>query len=121
MGKYKKDDIAKGTVSGIEEYGAFINLDDGYTGLVHISEISNGFVSDIYNFFDIGEEVFVKVLDVDDEDKKLKLSIKYRTEGIKVDKGIREIGTGFKPLKDNLDGWIDKKKTEIEAENVKIS
>ena len=113
-------DIVSGVVSGIEEYGAFITLEDGYTGLVHISEIFTGFVSDISNFFDIGEKVDAKVLDVDDKNKKLKLSIKYRTCDMEIDKGIRESGTGFKPLKDSLDGWINEKITEIKGENIKI-
>lgn len=44
MTKFKKGEIIKGTVTGIEKYGIFVNLDNYYTGLIHISEISNFFV-----------------------------------------------------------------------------
>ena len=47
---YKKGQIIKGTITGIEKYGAFVSLDEYYTGLIHISEISHGFVRDINDF-----------------------------------------------------------------------
>ena len=58
--KYKKNEIVKGCVTGIEKYGAFISLDEYYSGLIHISEISNGFVSDIHNFLEIGETIYIR-------------------------------------------------------------
>ncbi|NLD79210.1 MAG: S1 RNA-binding domain-containing protein, partial [Mollicutes bacterium] len=47
MTNYKVDKIVKGNVSGIEKYGIFINLENFYTGLIHISEISNDYIKDI--------------------------------------------------------------------------
>lgn len=119
MKKYKNGDIVKGIVSGIEEYGAFVKLDDEYTGLVHISEISDGFVSNVNDFFVLGEEVCAEIIEIDEENKKLKLSIKYRTEDYESDKKIKEVGRGFSTLRDSLDGWIEEKITEINEKNCK--
>lgn len=64
-----------GKVSGITNFGAFIDLGDKQTGLVHISEVSNTFVKDIHDVLKVGDEVQVKVLKVGD-DGKISLSIK---------------------------------------------
>lgn len=64
-----------GKVSGITNFGAFIDLGDHQTGLVHISEVSNTYVKDIHDVLEIGDEVQVKVLKVGD-DGKVSLSIK---------------------------------------------
>ena len=65
----------QGKVSGITNFGAFIDLGEGKTGLVHISEISNGFVKDIHDVLPVGDEVTVKVTSVGD-DGKVGLSIR---------------------------------------------
>ena len=66
--------ILEGKVKSITNFGAFIALPENKTGLVHISEVSNGFVSDIRQHLTEGQDVKVMVLD--NEDGKLKLSIK---------------------------------------------
>ena len=80
--EYKAMDIVKGQVSGIEKYGIFVNLEDSYSGLIHISEISDGFVRDINKIANIGETIKVRVIDTNDDTFHVKLSIKnldYRT------------------------------------------
>ena len=62
MTKYKKGKVVRGTVTGIENYGIFISFDEYYSGLIHISEISHGFVKDINNFVKIGETIYVRIL-----------------------------------------------------------
>lgn len=64
-----------GKVSGITNFGAFVDLGDHKTGLVHISEISDGYVKDIHDVLSVGDEVTVKVLTVGD-DGKIGLSIR---------------------------------------------
>ena len=76
MAEYKVGNIVKGTVSGIETYGAFINFDEYYSGLIHISEISNNFVRNVNDYVNIGETIRVKIIDTDHENCQLKLSIK---------------------------------------------
>ena len=59
MAKYEKGKIVKGVVSGIEAYGAFVALDEYYTGLIHISEISHGYVRRITDYINIGDIINV--------------------------------------------------------------
>ncbi|SES22719.1 S1 RNA binding domain protein [Gracilibacillus ureilyticus] len=65
----------QGKVTGITNFGAFIELPDGKTGLVHISEVADNYVKDINEHLTVGDEVTVKVLNVED-DGKIGLSIK---------------------------------------------
>ncbi len=65
----------EGKVTGITNFGAFIELPEGDTGLVHISEVANTYVKDINNFLKKDEKVKVKVINID-EDGKIGLSIK---------------------------------------------
>lgn len=118
MTKYKVGSIIEGTVTGIENYGVFVSLDEFYSGLIHISEISHGFVKNVNNMVTLGETIKAKVVEVDEELGQVKLSIKdidHTKVGPKREK-IEEVGSGFGILSDNLDGWIDKKKTELEIE-----
>lgn len=114
--KYRKGEIVKGCVTGIENYGAFVGLDEYYSGLIHISEISDGFVSDIHNFLEIGETIYVKVLDVDDENYQVKLSIKNIDYKVRKKRTpIKESITGFQPLENILPEWINSKINEINS------
>ena len=67
--------ITEGTVRSIASFGAFINLPEGKTGLVHISEVSNAYVTDIHQHLTEGQSVKVKILSADDRGR-LSLSIK---------------------------------------------
>lgn len=119
MAEFKTGSIVKGQVTGIEKYGAFVNFDSEYTGLIHISEVSNDFVSDIQNFLEMGEIVYCQVLEVDNDNKQLKLSIKnINYKSINKSK-VKESRLGFLPLKNHLDKWISDKISEIERNNAK--
>jgi len=67
--------ILHGKVTGIAPFGAFIELEGGKTGLVHISEVSSEYVEDISKHLTSGQEVKVKVISVE-PDGKISLSIK---------------------------------------------
>ena len=71
--------IQEGKVTGIMNFGAFVSLPGGKSGLVHISEIANSFVKDVHDHLQVGQIVRVKVLDVN-EQGKINLSIKRVTE-----------------------------------------
>lgn len=114
MGKYNKNDIVTGIVTGIERYGIFVQLDNFYSGLIHISEISDDFVRNTNNYVTIGEKIKAKVIETCDNSGQVKLSIKnldYHLVNVE-DAKIEETGSGFKVLKDNLQGWIDDYKKE---------
>jgi len=68
--------IVEGTVKTITNFGAFIDLGDGVTGLVHISEVADGYVKSVSDYLEENQKVDVKVLSVDEENKKITLSIK---------------------------------------------
>ena len=74
--KIKVGDIVTASVSGIQPYGAFVNIDNQISGLIHISEISEGFVRDVHQFVDINDKVEVKVIDYDPVNKQARLSLK---------------------------------------------
>jgi len=65
----------QGKVTGITKFGAFVGLPDGSTGLVHISEVADNYVKDINDHLKVGDQVEVKVLNVE-KDGKIGLSIK---------------------------------------------
>ncbi len=67
--------ILEGTVTGITKFGAFVSLPEGKSGMVHISEVANSYVNDIKDFLTEGQQVSVKIINVDNEGR-INLSIK---------------------------------------------
>lgn len=70
--------IVDGVVQGITKFGAFVELENGMVGLVHISEIADTYVKDVSDYLQAGDRVRVKVLNV--SDGKIGLSIKQARE-----------------------------------------
>lgn len=68
-------DIVEGKITDIMQYGVFVKLNEGKSGLVHISEVSNEYVEDINQVVKKGDTVKVKILSIDDNGK-IALSIK---------------------------------------------
>ena len=85
--KYESGEKLTGKVTGIQPYGAFVALDEKTQGLVHISEITYGFVKDINDYLSVGEEVEVQVLEVDEAAGKISLSIRALLEAPEQKKG----------------------------------
>jgi len=109
MSKYKKGRIVKGVVSGIEKYGIFVKFDEFYNGLIHISEVSHSFVKDVNSYVSIEDVIYVEILEVDDQNAQLKLSIKninYRRKPSQNKKKIEETSLGFTTLQQMLPIWI---------------
>lgn len=115
MNKYEKGDIVKAKITAIEGYGAFASLDEEYSGLIHISELTENFVRDISDFVKIGDIVNVEILEISEIKNQLKLSAKGINEELyrKNSNKIKETVFGFYLLKKALPGWIDKKMAEI--------
>ena len=67
--------VLEGKVKSITNFGAFVELPDGKTGLVHISEVADNYVKDINEHLKVGDEVEVKVMNVE-ADGKIGLSIR---------------------------------------------
>ncbi len=83
--KYKVGSIVEGTVSKFLNFGAFVELEPGIEGLVHISEISEERILKPSDVLSIGSKIKVKILDIDGEAKKMSLSIKEAVEKPKED------------------------------------
>jgi general stress protein 13 len=127
--KFETGSIVTGKVTGIQPYGAFVALDENTQGLVHISEITHGYVKDINEHLKVGDEIQVKVLSVDESAGKIGLSIRATEEApvqqqqaVKAKKPRkRQAATiipeadgqqGFNTLKDKLQEWIDQSQRE---------
>lgn len=67
--------VVEGTVTGITNFGAFVQLPEGKSGLVHISEISHDYVEKVSDYLKKSEKVKVKILSITD-DNKISLSIR---------------------------------------------
>ncbi len=76
--RYQVGDVVVGEVTGMVDFGAFVKLEEGLEGLVHISEIDWGLVDDPRHFFKVGDEVKVKIIDI--KDGKISLSAKQLKE-----------------------------------------
>lgn len=125
--EYKMGDIIKVVVVGSQPYGLFVKTqeNDGVTGLIHISEISYGFVKDVNQIAKVDDLLEAKVLSYDKEAKHLKLSIKAlfernRYQSVtylnKTTKNKSRNLKDFTPLAVQLPKWIE---AEIEKEEVK--
>ncbi|MCL1901788.1 MAG: S1 RNA-binding domain-containing protein, partial [Firmicutes bacterium] len=74
--KYPVNSVLKGKVVRLTNFGAFIEIEPGFDGLVHVSQISNEWIENPTQVLAVGQEVDVLVLDVNPEAEKLTLSIK---------------------------------------------
>ena len=108
--------IVKGEVTGIEPYGIFVKVGE-YDGLIHISEIANKYISNITKYVNIGENIFMKVIDIDQENNRLSLSIKgLNYKEFYKDRKVKESIRGFSPLQENLEKWMDETLEKMKQE-----
>ena len=77
--------IVRGKVTKIVPFGAFVRVADGIEGLVHISELSNQHIETADQVVSVGEELFVKIIDIDLERRRISLSLKQANEGVDPD------------------------------------
>ena len=102
---YKINQIVKVVVTGWTKYGVFVNLKDGYAGMIHISELDTAFVNDIGKYVTNKEEIFAKIMSIDEKNKHVNLSVKcmnYRNTS-----DFDETISGFRPLYEKLPRWMD--------------
>ncbi|MCD5385362.1 S1 RNA-binding domain-containing protein [Candidatus Gracilibacteria bacterium] len=74
--KYKLNDSITAPISRISKFGAFMDLEGGIQGLIHLSEISHGVVKDIRDYIKVGEEVTAKIINFEPNKKRIGLSLK---------------------------------------------
>ncbi|MEN2768335.1 S1 domain-containing post-transcriptional regulator GSP13 [Ornithinibacillus xuwenensis] len=114
--KFETGQVIEGKVTGIQPYGAFVALNEEVQGLVHISEVTHGYVKDINDHLTVGDEVTVKVISIDEEKNKVSLSIRATEEPPKKHSKpqqqkktvkLEENTSGFNTLKEKLEEWIE--------------
>lgn len=119
---YHIGEIVRGTVTGIQPYGAFVQLDDHTQGLIHISECRSAFIRHVGDELHVGQVIDVMILDIDQYNEKISLSRrsvldanqKVRTdrENQRVDNWHHHYWTnqhlniGFETIADNRDDMI---------------
>lgn len=117
MAQLQVGDILEVMVTGITGYGIFVRYNEEYTGLIHISEISNYFVKNIADYVSVGESILSEVVEVEEGSKHLKLSIKNINYKLVPKYGkIKDTKDGFKALQMKLPVWIREKLAELEEE-----
>ncbi len=95
--RYQQGQLVKGKVTKITNFGVFVGLEDGLEGLLHISELSDQKVENPQDLVNVGDEIEVKVLRVDTEERKIGLSRK-RVEWAEEDEAAAESnGTSREP------------------------
>ncbi|MBF1119378.1 S1 domain-containing RNA-binding protein [Granulicatella sp. 20925_1_45] len=95
--------VIPGKVTGITNFGVFVDLGDRKTGLVHISEVSDSYIQDIKEVLKVGDEVKVKVMTIAD-DGKISLSIRRAVDKPKEDSADKpRAKKPFTPRNDSQD------------------
>lgn len=74
--KYSTGSIVRGTIIRTTNFGAFVELEQGFTGLIHISELSSGYTEKVKDVISIGQKVDLKVIDLDMINHRIDLSLK---------------------------------------------
>ena len=74
--RYAVGRVVKGAVSKLTEFGAFIELEEGVEGLIHISELSMDHIKDPSEVVEIGQEIVAEVINIDRIDRKIGLTLK---------------------------------------------
>jgi small subunit ribosomal protein S1 len=87
VSKYEIGDSVEGTVTGVVDFGAFVKLEEGLEGLVHISEIDWGLVEDPRNFLKVGQKIKAKIIEI--KDGKISLSLKQLKQNPWVEAGAK--------------------------------
>ena len=121
---YKTGDIVEGKVTGIQPYGAFVALDDHISGLIHISEISDGYVRDISHYAKVGDTVRVKIIDFDAGAGQARLSLKalHRSRASsqhhfkKQKASLPPDKIGFSSIAEHMEEWLTEAEKEMNSE-----
>ena len=92
--KYAVGDVVKGKVVRLVDFGAFVEVEKGVDGLVHVSQISNQWLENPISALQVGQEVEAKILDINLEKEKMTLSIKALLPEIEQPKDEAEEGKG---------------------------
>jgi 4-hydroxy-3-methylbut-2-enyl diphosphate reductase len=78
--QYAIDDVVKATIVSTTSFGAFAQIIDGVDGLIHISQLADKKVENVKDIVSVGDVVDVKIIDIDDESKRISISMRALIE-----------------------------------------
>ena len=111
--KYEVGQVVLGTVINVKPYALFLEFEDGVTGLLHISEISDSFIRDIEKYGTKGDQMKVVIVSIDENNGFLRVSYKrvpteeaYSSHSNNVRKAPDTSSEDFAPLAEKLPEWI---------------
>lgn len=116
--RYRKGDVVAGKVTNVTDFGAFVELEEGIEGLVHVSEISREKVEKPSDVLKVGDTLSALVLHIDPYERRIGLSIKgmkERTEKAEVAKYISDQGSTSPTLGELIQEEMEKRGGELPA------
>lgn len=111
--KYQVGDLVTGAVTKITPFGAFVSIEKGIDGLVHISELADEHISDPNRILDLGKEYQMKIISIEPASHRLGLSLK------EVSKNIKSQNNNVSPIKDVATNTVKTKAEKGQDEEVK--
>ena len=121
---YEIGELIIGTVNQIRPYALFLSFDNGVNGLLHISEISDSYIRDIEKFGSVGDQIKVKVIEIDQYNGFLRVSYKQVPESqrfsthINAERKIPEFDkASFSALEAKLPEWIKNTLEKVEKKD----
>lgn len=100
------NDIVRGTIVNIKNYGIFVELENGKLALCHISELSKKYINNIFKLYSVGQIVYAKIIEINEDKDFINLTIKGIT---KEERKKFEVEHGdFTKLENNINLWIKK-------------
>ncbi|GAX46599.1 CvfD/Ygs/GSP13 family RNA-binding post-transcriptional regulator [Pseudolactococcus reticulitermitis] len=122
----KIGDIVKVDITGLQKYGAFVKFGK-QRGLIHISEIKSGYVADIHDVIEVGQVCQAQVIDVDEFNGKISLSLRTLEKQPQTHHVQRRFHfnnpankIGFQPFKEQLADWTKEQMTYLKGRKEEI-
>jgi general stress protein 13 len=117
---YKLGDIVEAEVIGLQSYGAFVKFVGDQKGLIHISEVKSGYTKNISYELKVGDKIKAKVIDIDEYNGKISLSIRALENNPKQHHHKKHFFTnsreniGFSSIEKQMPRWIEEHKDYLE-------
>jgi len=116
--RYRKGEVVAGKVTNVTDFGAFVELEEGIEGLVHVSEISREKVEKPSDVLKVGDTLSAVVLHIDPHERRIGLSIKglkEKTEKAEIEKYISDQGSTSPSLGELIQEEMEKRGGELPA------
>lgn len=122
MEEYHIGMTVTGTVTGIQSYGVFVQIEEGVQGLIHISEIKPEYIRHLHQLFQVGDQVQAIIIDIDEYTQKMSLSSRAMIHQVPSRHLKKKYFTnknkkiGFHSIEKNMPQWIDAALSDLKKE-----